>query len=391
MKELFINRIGVEYKLINLEHNNYRYYISKCAKVWDIDRDIEVPQVLTGKPQYKYVNMTLKDHPKGRVLRRVHNLNLRTYVELPDEDIKYYADHIDRDKFNNHLGNLRWVTRRGNALNQERSLNRRITLSEVKYHFPDLADEVTKLNGHDRARNLGRLDKLPKDIDYIDFELLELCCEEIIKPKPYVYKDKELFDKSENHLDYLKMLEDKKEFEIFRDKYEGLERKLKESDIEYKGEKYLSLVELYKDMVRTSNQNFVGRHSFILKVKNGLSYEKAIVPINPKRGEVKDGKTLRELHEESGVEWDFYLTETRYHAMSTPNRKSSITWDNIFVTKPRIKNYNYKGVKYKKLELCSMFSLNKGDIGKKVNFDYPLGQYMLDRGIPEGEFVIPIY
>ena len=93
-----------------------RYTATEDAIIWDTKNGKEVAQVLTGIPQYKYVNLW-NDFGK-RVLRRVHNLVALTHIPNPDN--LPMVDHRDQDKMHNHVSNLRWVTR---AQNQQNTRN----------------------------------------------------------------------------------------------------------------------------------------------------------------------------------------------------------------------------------------------------------------------------
>ena len=53
---------------------------------------------------------------------KVHKLVLETFVDKPDGN--YQVDHIDRNRSNNDISNLRWVTPQENSLN--RSEERRV-------------------------------------------------------------------------------------------------------------------------------------------------------------------------------------------------------------------------------------------------------------------------
>lgn len=96
-----------------------RYKVSNRAKVWDTDKDVEVAQVLTGIPQYYYVNMTRDDGE--RKLVRLHRLVAEAFVEGQSEECNV-VDHIDRDKFNNLPYNLRWTDRKGNLRNLDKNI-----------------------------------------------------------------------------------------------------------------------------------------------------------------------------------------------------------------------------------------------------------------------------
>lgn len=52
-----------------------RYEVSNYGRVWDISGDFEVSQVLSGKPQYLYVNIYRDCNiRKRRTQRRVNNI-----------------------------------------------------------------------------------------------------------------------------------------------------------------------------------------------------------------------------------------------------------------------------------------------------------------------------
>ena len=95
------------------------YVVTSCGRVFKRSTGVEVSQVLTGEPQYKYVNLR-KD--EQRKLIRVHRLVALAF--LPAVEGKAFVDHIDRDKMNNDLSNLRWVTRSENHRNMAN--NRRL-------------------------------------------------------------------------------------------------------------------------------------------------------------------------------------------------------------------------------------------------------------------------
>jgi hypothetical protein len=89
-----------------------KYKVSNQARIWNKTTDVEVAQVLTGIPQYKYVNLNSNKKYK---LVRVHRLVAEAFIDNP-EDLPM-VDHIDRDKMNNHVSNLRWVDSSGNQKN----------------------------------------------------------------------------------------------------------------------------------------------------------------------------------------------------------------------------------------------------------------------------------
>jgi hypothetical protein len=116
-----------------------KYKVSNHARVWNKITDVEVAQVLTGDPLYKYVNL---NYNKFYKLRRVHVLVAHAFILNDDPENKKFVDHIDRDKMNNHLSNLRWVTRSENQRNMNNSVKVGETLLKdyaLKYEKPENA------------------------------------------------------------------------------------------------------------------------------------------------------------------------------------------------------------------------------------------------------------
>lgn len=103
------------------------YYVSKDGKVWtefhrktgkkDILREVGTFKRGGGSPKHRYiaVNISIKDE-KGKTLKQIkyyiHRLVAETLVENPNNYLE--IDHIDRDRTNNCVSNLRWVSRKEN-------------------------------------------------------------------------------------------------------------------------------------------------------------------------------------------------------------------------------------------------------------------------------------
>lgn len=89
------------------------YEISRIGVIRKVANSQIIAQVLTGGTTYYYVNI-YADCGK-RVLRRVHRLLAITFIPNPDN--LAVVDHIDQNRFNNDLENLRWVDSTTNARN----------------------------------------------------------------------------------------------------------------------------------------------------------------------------------------------------------------------------------------------------------------------------------
>ena len=90
-----------------------------------------------------YVNVRLNDHTY-----RYHRVLAKHFIPNPDELPE--VDHIDRDKANNTLENLRWVTRSQNNSNRFK-----YTLQKREYidHAPNDITEIREFNDVEYAEN----------------------------------------------------------------------------------------------------------------------------------------------------------------------------------------------------------------------------------------------
>jgi hypothetical protein len=89
------------------------YKINRQGEIWSCSRRMMMkPQLEKG-----YYWVGLIDKNKKRYKGRIHRLLAFQY--LPNPDDKTEVDHIDRNRANNDLSNLRWVSHKENANNIE--------------------------------------------------------------------------------------------------------------------------------------------------------------------------------------------------------------------------------------------------------------------------------
>jgi hypothetical protein len=128
IKEVWLPLHGI--KDANILSEKYR--VSNYGKIFNIIDCKFVKLSLYGKPKYHYVTLT---HKNARGTYRVHRLAALSFIENPDD--LPIVDHEDRNRLNNYVGNLRWVTRSQNQKNSDRSdsigNNSNYKQSRVKY------------------------------------------------------------------------------------------------------------------------------------------------------------------------------------------------------------------------------------------------------------------
>lgn len=95
----------------------------------------------------------------------VHRAVAELFILNPEN--KPCIDHIDGNKHNNHVSNLRWATHSENALNPNTLWEHHIW---TKYEKQQISKNVSEYNSHCHWIHLGDKEKFVHD-DYLDYWL----------------------------------------------------------------------------------------------------------------------------------------------------------------------------------------------------------------------------
>jgi len=112
------------------------YQVSTLGRIVNMETDKILKPTISGG--YYSVNLcNLLESKKARLFR-VHRIVAETFIYNPDPITKIYIDHINNNKLDNKLENLRWVTPSGNSK------------SYIKNHRKSRADQILQydLNGN---------------------------------------------------------------------------------------------------------------------------------------------------------------------------------------------------------------------------------------------------
>ena len=92
--------------------------VYECSPCGIIRRKENKRKLSYTKVGYGYLTVRLSNLPVKRERPYVHHVVMNTFGE-PKPFPKFEIDHIDRDKTNNCISNLRWVTHQENCMNRD--------------------------------------------------------------------------------------------------------------------------------------------------------------------------------------------------------------------------------------------------------------------------------
>ena len=122
----------VEEKFIEIKNFEGKYQISNLGNVKSLCWNKEIIRKPFNTNGYWMVNLCLLNS-KIKTLT-IHRLIAEHFIENPEN--KPLVDHIDGNKLNNKLSNLRWATRNENMHNQKISKSNTTGFKGVTYYKP---------------------------------------------------------------------------------------------------------------------------------------------------------------------------------------------------------------------------------------------------------------
>ena len=94
------------------------YQVSNMGRIKSLERDIRVGSVTRHQPEI-IMKLIVNNHGYQAIVlkRKIHLIHrLVAKVFIPNPQNLPEVDHIDNDKFNNTVDNLRWISRSENCL-----------------------------------------------------------------------------------------------------------------------------------------------------------------------------------------------------------------------------------------------------------------------------------
>lgn len=114
-----------EYKIIK----DSNYSISNLGNVKNTKTGRILKQNLAASG-YFIINIYINKKRKSYIIHRLMGIY---FIENPNN--LYFIDHIDRNKLNNNINNLRWINRKENNNNRKSSLNKKGSVRFINGKF----------------------------------------------------------------------------------------------------------------------------------------------------------------------------------------------------------------------------------------------------------------
>jgi hypothetical protein len=169
-----------QFKIIE---NYETYKISSFGYVLDLRTGKKV-NTHYSRDSYEMVNLT---NPSGRNLYAIHRLVGLNFIEKVDN--KYEIDHIDRNRKNNNINNLRWSD------DYEQASNKKCSKNNVIGKYLCLENRP---NSNIPSRYRFQIIRRHKKLINISFKCSEYTHEDVIKMKNKWFEDNVEFCKEHN-------------------------------------------------------------------------------------------------------------------------------------------------------------------------------------------------
>lgn len=127
------------------------YAVTEDGRVWSHKRQMFLTPIKINKSGYIKVNLSKDGKPSTKY---IHRLVAEAYI--PNEEGLPYIDHINRNRADNRIENLRWVTASQNSRNAK--FNRKVKNVDSGEEFDSIAeaaDSVQRKNYISVCSNIG--------------------------------------------------------------------------------------------------------------------------------------------------------------------------------------------------------------------------------------------
>ena len=131
----------------------HEIYVSRDGTVYNANTGHTYKPTL-GSTGYYSISLQTVGYKNGHTVVCIHKLVMDVFNPAPSEGL--VIDHIDNDKSNNHIDNLKWVTAEENSNNRKSQNLGQLGIQTPKGYFRSKAD-ASKAYGFDKASILQAL------------------------------------------------------------------------------------------------------------------------------------------------------------------------------------------------------------------------------------------